>query len=619
MQQPQSALAAIEAWLQTRLEGNVEEWHLDETDAQTITFRGQAGFTFDWEETRSRGDQALSTPPIDEQVRAALDARPLHVALTQCACSRPNDWLRPITRKPLPEHEFRHSRVETCDSCSGRRTVGCGGCGASGSVRCGNCSGSGTDRVRCRGCGGVGYFSRTRMGTNNQTEHYRDTCWGCGGSGRINETCGTCRGSGNVTCSRCGGSGQVTCTDCNGRGSRLYLYVRRALVDGRSGLALEKIGFAGWADILRNNWAALVSRGAIAFSGVQAKDEVASEVLKINFDAAADAARVTAHAGTASADLWSIGSASPVVEGEPLLTRALDLPDADKDVDWVATTEGLAGRRLLREAIDVTEEKATEHKGKSRDAYQAAQAGEIGEEMIRRYGALVGPEGAASLASMVMKGIEPLKDRVARKSWGRSLGIAAGIGLVAAVAVVVVILQQDELQETWFKVATQILMGTAVAAIIWGIVGHWLVRRELKSLSHALDLEHPLAPPRHGWPKRGGILAALVTIIVAVGLPLAGWKAGIPQTYAFTVDRQMEFAEGSAGEYTLHEASTQYRWPDERSERLAEIPAGATIRISNRADAPWRLVQFDGRHGYIRSSAIDIYAGTAPSGLLTDK
>lgn len=619
MQEPQTALIALESWLAERVAGNVEDWSVGAADAQRISFRGQAGFTFHWEETRSRGDHALSTPPIDDQVRSALDARPLHVALTQCACSRPSDWLRPITRRPLPEHEFRHTRVETCDSCAGRRTVDCGGCGASGRVHCSNCSGSGTDRVICRGCGGMGYFPRTRMGPNNQTEHYRDTCWGCGGGGRVNESCRTCSGSGRVTCGRCGGSGQVTCTDCNGRGSRLYLYVRRALVDGRAGLALESVGFAGWADIVQSNWPALVAGGGIGFSAVRPKDEVPGEILKIDFDGAANAALVTANAGAVSAQLWSVGSDAPIVGGEPLLARALDLPDPAGDVDWVAMTERLAGKRLLREAIDVTEEKAADHKGKSRDAYQEAQAGEIAQAMTARYGALVGGEGAAALAQMVMKGIEPLKDRVARKSWRRSLGIAALLGVVAAMAVIVVILQQDELRESWFKVAAQILMGTAVTAIAWAIVGHWLVRRALKLLSRELDLERPLTPPRHGWPKRGGILAALVTMTLAAGLPVAGWKAGVPGAYALIVDRQLEFAGGSSGEHLVLEAATQYRWPHEGAERLAEIPAGATVRASNRKDGPWRLVQFDGRHGYVRSSAIALYPDTVASGPLTDK
>lgn len=612
MQEPQTALSALEAWLQTRLDGNVEDWRLDEADAQRISFHGQAGFTFDWDETRSRADSALSAPPLDEQVRIALDARPLHVALTECACSRPHDWLRPVTRKPLPEHEFRHTRVETCDSCSGRKTMDCGGCGASGAVRCGSCSGSGTDRVICRGCGGAGYFPRTRIGPNNETEHYRDTCWGCGGGGRINETCGICRGSGNITCNRCGGSGQLTCTDCQGRGSRLYLYIRRALVDGRSGLALEEIEFAGWAEIVRNNWPDLVAGGAIGFANVRAKDEPASGVLRINFDAAADAARASAYAGEASAQLYAVGSQAPIVDGEPLLSHALNLPGPDADVDWVALTERLAGKRLLREAIDVTEEKAADHKGKSKGAYQEAQAAEIGEDMIRRYGALVGSDGAAALANMVMRGVEPLKDRVTRKIWRRNLGIAAVIGLVAAIAVIVVILQQQEVRETWFKVAAQILMGTAVMAVIWGVIGHWLVRRELKGLSRELDLVHPLTPPRHGWPKRGGILAVIIAMGFAAGLPLAGWKAGVPQMYAYIVDRQVEFADGPAGEIELPEAATLYKWPDENSQRLAEISANSAIQISIRRGREWRLVRYDGQHGYIRSRALGVYSEADP-------
>lgn len=604
MENPDTILRGLETWLQSRLEGNVEAWHVVGPEAQRISFAGQAGFTFDWEDTRSRADAPLLNDPIEDQVRAALDARPLHTALTECACSRPNDWLRPVSRKPLPDYAFRHTRTETCDSCRGRRTVNCGNCGATGRVTCDNCSGTREVRVICKGCGGPGYFPRTRTGPNNETEHYRDTCWGCGGSGRVNETCRPCRGSGETGCDNCGGSGQITCSDCQGRGSRLYLDVRQALVDGSTTLELGAIGFAGWAEIVRDNWSDLVARGAVAFSDVRAADEPAGAILSIGFAAAANAARASVQAGEANAALHAVGSDALIVEGEPLLARALQLPEAEDRVDWVALTESLAGKRLLREAIDVTEERAADHKGKSKEAYQEAQGAEICAAMTHRYGALLGPAGASALATMVIRGIEPLKDRVARKRWRKNLGVAASLGLAAALVVIAAILQQEEVSQTWFKVAAQILAGTAVAGIVWGAAGHWLVRRDLQSVSEKLDLLQPLTPPRHGWPKRGGIIAAFLTIAIVAALPFASWKAGLPNSYARVFDRQIEFASGPAGEMVLPVATALYRWPDADSEHIAEIPAGATVQISKRANGEWRLVRFDGRHGYVRSNAL---------------
>jgi hypothetical protein len=598
-------LRGLETWLQARLDDNVDEWHVVGAESQCLSLRGQADFTFDWEDTRSRADTPLPHDPIDEQVRAALEARPLHVALTECACSHPNEWLRPVSRKALPDYEFRHTRIETCDSCRGRKTVNCGSCSATGRVTCKNCSGNRQIEVLCKGCGGPGYFPRTRTGPNNETEHYRDTCWGCGGRGRVNETCRPCRGSGEVDCDSCGGSGQITCSDCRGRGSRLYLYVRQALVDGRSTPALDTIEFVGWADIVRDNWSELVARGAVAFSDVRAADEPAGAILRIDFAAAANAARASVHAKETKAALHAVGSDALVVEGEPLLARALHLPETEDGADWVALTDSLAGKRLLREAIDVTEDRAADHKGKSKEAYQEAQSAEIRAEMMRRYGALLGPAGASALAHIVMRGIEPLKNRVTRTRWRKNLGVAASLGLAAALVIIAAILQQEEVNQTWFKVAAQILMGTAVAGTVWGVAGHWLVRRDLQRVSEKLDLLQPLTPPRHGWPRRGGIIAALLTIAVAAALPFVSWKAGVPNSYARVFDRQIEFADGPAGEMTLPEAVILYRWPDTTSERIAEIPAKATIQLSKRANGEWRLVRFEGRHGYIRSSALD--------------
>ena len=545
VQEPQSASSALEAWVQTRLAGNLDDWNIEGPDAERVSFRGQSGFTFAWEEARSRTDTALSNPPIDDQVTAALNARPIHAALAECACSRPHEWLIPISRKALPEHEFRHTRVETCDSCSGRKTVNCGGCGASGRVHCGNCSGSGTDRVLCRGCGGMGYFSRTRMGPNNQTEHYRDTCWGCGGGGRINESCRPCGGSGNVACGRCRGTGQITCSDCQGRGSRLYLYVRRALVDGRSGLALEEIAFGGWADILRANWPTLVTKGAIAFSEVRAKEEQASDVLRINFLATANAARGTVKSGEVRSELYSVGSDSPIVDGEPFLARALGLPDPEDEVDWVASTEDLAGKRLLREAIDVTEEKATTHKGQSKDSYQAAQIAEVREEMAGRYGALIGAEGATSLGNMVMKGIEPLKDRVATKRWRKNLGIAALLGVASAIAIIINFPYQDAAGADWRESALVYVGGIFVASLVWALIARLLLRRELKQLSRKLDLTNVLHPPRHGWTTWGTSLSICAAFTVAIAILYASSSSRLPSGFAAAVENQIQYANAT--------------------------------------------------------------------------
>ncbi len=62
VQEPQSASSALEAWVQTRLAGNLDDWNIEGPDAERVSFRGQSGFTFAWEEARSRTDMASLYP-----------------------------------------------------------------------------------------------------------------------------------------------------------------------------------------------------------------------------------------------------------------------------------------------------------------------------------------------------------------------------------------------------------------------------------------------------------------------------------------------------------------------------------------------------------------------------
>ncbi|WP_077146533.1 hypothetical protein [Sphingopyxis sp. KK2] len=57
------------------------------------------------------------------------------------------------------------------------------------------------------------------------------------------------------------------------------------------------------------------------------------------------------------------------------------------------------------EAIDVTEARAADHKGKLNEAYQEAKGAEVRADLKLRYGALLVSAGTAALANMVFRGI----------------------------------------------------------------------------------------------------------------------------------------------------------------------------------------------------------------------
>lgn len=606
MQDHGAALVALENWLRARTDGNVAEWTLDDTKSAAITIRGQAGFTFRWEQGRARADQELSTGPIDAQVDAALAARPIDEGLAAMVAAEPRAWLRPLTDQALLSYQFRETKRETCDSCKGRKVLDCGTCGASGRVSCHNCRGSGSEEVRCRSCGGVGHFRRTRQvqvhnGSDYQwvNEEYKETCWGCGGRGRQNETCGTCRGSREVNCGTCSGSGTVTCGDCRGQGTRLYLYTRTALVSARSGLALDDVDDENWRGLLSTRWEQLIDRGEMTLSNVRRKDGPAEGVLKLYFDAAGAGAAAMARAGNASARFCSIGARDPVVDGEPFLARAFDLPDPGADADWVLLAERLTGTRMLREAIDVTE--AMPKTGGGKEQRDAAETAAIVQAALASYGPALGEAGAGALASIVVRGVGALRDRVARATWRGHLGIAALIGLAGALIGIGMVALQYEVTDPWIGYFVYAVLGTAAAGFLWGIIGHMRVRARLKALARDLDLETPLAPPRHGWTKAGWLFATLITAGTVLGATYGAWRLAVPQYFRFAVDRQLNYADGQRGEMRAWTDLQVHLWPDAASPVITTARPDDELGLYD-VDGEWVLVAVQRRRGYVHRS-----------------
>ena len=71
MQEPQAALAALEAWLRKRMDGNVEDCRLGETEAQRVSFLPEATDDVDWV---AMAERLSGHVPAGMTMREAVDA-----------------------------------------------------------------------------------------------------------------------------------------------------------------------------------------------------------------------------------------------------------------------------------------------------------------------------------------------------------------------------------------------------------------------------------------------------------------------------------------------------------------------------------------------------------------
>lgn len=610
------AVGALRQWLQERLEGNVANWQLDDCCCETIEISGQAEYTFHWTQTRERAAQGFASLPLDDQVDAALSSRPMTQGIIDAVNENPYSWLFETKDAPLPGYRFEHTRRETCDSCSGRKVVNCGNCSATGKVTCHNCHGSGTERVLCNGCGGAGYHRRTRnvqvhVGDRYefQTEYYNENCWGCGGTGRKDAQCSHCYGSGKLNCNPCNGSGSVTCADCRGAGERDYLYTRKALVNADVALDLDGIERPWWRDLLESRWALLLLNRAMHPASIRPSDERSGGVFTIGFAANGSAVDSQARSGNTSAKCCSIGEVAPIVKTEPLLAQLFDLNAESDNPDWVGKVERLAGTRLLRETIDVAEAVAARAKvGKSE--LEEMQHRSMTTEAQKAYGPLLGREGAEALASTIIHGVGALSGSVVRKAWFSQMRIAAAIGVIGAVAVVVIRLMHELVRDETWQTAGKAILATAALALAWGIAGHFRARFQLASLSKQLDLEKPLTAPKHGWTRWGWFLATALTLSTFAGSLYLAFHVPVTERYRQVVERQRAYGRHDQYAMVPQQELVIRQWPDGESDILATVPAGQELDFIGWMEGEWQMVRYREHVGYVLATQT---MGASPS------
>ena len=461
----------------------------------------------------------------------------------------------------------------------------------------------------CNGCGGVGYHRRTRQVQVHvgdryeyQTEYYNDNCWGCGGSGRKDGQCSNCHGSGTDSCSPCSGSGRVMCADCRGAGQRNYLYTRTAIVRGTCTLNLESVERPSWRDLLQTRWLDMLRFNSVSIDSIQTGTEQQG-VFTVPFAASAEAVEATVHSSGAAGKAASIGSEHAVASTEDIITRALDIRQCEDADGWASQADALAGKRLLREAVDASEKASVGFKG-TKEQIRSAQHDAIVSAMRERYGFLLDTGGAAAVAGTVIEGIGNLSLAAARKVWLNHLALATVISLVAAVAAIVVIASQETVFEKGFRTAFIIALSTLAGGIVWALVGRMRVRSHLKRLSGALGLDTPLSPPSHGWSSRGGVLTFLSVAATFGVVAYSCYALGIPETYRLSWDRQFGYAEGNSlygNAVDLRSDTIMYRWPDSASQQLTQLPSGTTVDVlhvpdagaQNAGEGDWVLARFE--------------------------
>ncbi|MCB2067572.1 MAG: hypothetical protein KDE15_13150 [Erythrobacter sp.] len=615
------ALEALRRWLDGKFAGNVADFTLTAERAEQLRFAGQASYSYSWEESRERADGWHPDTPLDEQVEAAIRKRPLTQGLLDAIRAEPTHWLDTQRGAWLYDYIFYRNRTETCDSCSGKRTFQCSNCDGQGKVTCSRCNGHGTERVACNNCGGSGRVQRSRMVTvyhngQNQTvtQYYTEGCWTCASSGRVDRTCGNCSGNRKVRCNPCDGKGRITCKDCGGAGERDYVYKRIAVVTAKPALKLPDIGHPGWRDLASSRWSHLLTTGAITTSQIEPTGSPAAGTYKVSFVATGPAVDAVATANGTSGRLISIGGQTPVLSCETILANALAIAAQDDQAGWVAQTERLAGTRLLHQAVDAAEAAAARKKGSTRDQLRAAQQAEIEARLLNEYTSLLGPEAAQAVALTVIDGIGDLSTGATQRVWRHNLMVAGGIGLVGAIAAIIAIATQSTVFDSGFKVAGLIALGTLIATLVWGAIGKRRVRHRLGQLSSELGLDTPLSPPQHGWTRRGTLLGFALGTATLVATLCASYALGLPARYGQSWDRQLSYARSSLESWTVYLQSDAvlYRWPDETSDQLANLPTGTELLLydvkggqwTDVGDAEWRLVRAGEQVGYIRQETM---------------
>jgi|GEM_PF-5048873 len=581
--------AALRAWAVRLMQGNLDpgDWTFEPQTDETITIPVRASYSYTWVRDRTRAGSALRNGTIDEQIDAALRKGAPIASVGQALQARPQEWVKHFAGRPLDGWAFAETKMETCDSCRGSGKERCSPCRGSGEQTCSNCRGDGKVRQACYMCHGAGRHARTRQvsqyGGGYQTETYYENCWHCSG-GYNYPTCNTCSGSGRVRCSTCGGSGSVACSDCGGPGRRLYRHDRTIMVTSRVSANLTGVKHDGLKGLFTGAWNRSIDGGGVTVSDVVLGTQ-SEEGLSATCNVAFPTAVVVLKAPKAKGEAWAVGADGRVSGSEPVLARALELPAAGPNVAWPAVAEGLAGKRILREAMAALDQAKGDLKARAAAAQTALQG---------LYGSILGVEGGGAVASAAAYGVNRLRGRVQRRVWL----IAAAAALIAGVAIALWLMFAMAEAEFAGPRTLRLLKWSLLTGPAIGIAAAVASRLSASRLLARLGVKGGAKPPGFGklfWPTVG---VALLPPLAFLATVCAGYFAAWPQGYRERIDGAI--ARNHEPVMAVATTTVRLRAADsETSEILATVQRGEAVVVRGPVTGGWAPVRYDGQDGWI--------------------
>lgn len=580
--------AGLRAKIAARLEGTVEpqHWDLDVLTDGPVILPTKTVYSYAWARRRDRATSALGDGAIDSQIDKALKKGAPIASLDAAIRADPRRWMSRLSARPLPGWHFAETCTETCDSCRGSGKQSCGPCGGSGRVNCRTCDGSARVRQMCTSCGGRGNHQRTRQVTQwngqyneTRTEFYNETCWHCSG-GYTYVNCSQCN-SGKVACGTCGGSGQVNCGDCGGRGKRLYRYDREIVVNSTLTVTASHANHDGLRQAALARWDAVLGSSGVAVEDLtcgDADNEGMAATARISIPTATGRLRIHSESG----DVWALGKAAEVQDGEPVLAKGLKLPEPDAGSPWPSVARHLAGTRLLRETL--ARFNASKGTAESRRDQTAGAT-------LANQGWLLGNDGAKALAMTAALGVGRLRGEAQKRIWWAAWGGAAIATAALTWQCMAAIIRRPDAGPD----LVALLVGGAGLGLALGVGAALLARRNTRMLASELGVEAGNVNMKPGKlvMSIGGMTLAIPALMVALlfAAYFIGWPAAYRERIAGPIEPETRI---------VTTAAVRLRYgASESADIVATLPPGTVMLEAVAYNDRWARVTTEYGSGYV--------------------
>lgn len=591
----------VRSWIETVFEGNLDaaDWTLTTVSDAAVTIPVKVDYGYQWANLREKTSTALSDGTLDAQIDRAMQAGSPGASLAQAVAASPRTWLKKFDGTRLEGWSFAETRLERCESCSGVGNVGCSPCNARGRVTCGNCS-QGRERVTCAYCSGMGRHRRERQVMDHTghtvSETYYETCGACS-AGTVYQTCRTCNGSALVNCSNCSGTGRLTCSDCRGAGKRLFRYARWVQVKSSVATNASKAGHEGLRALITSRWNDILSASGLDYADVVV-GAPGPEALSATASVSIPSAVCDIAARDGRGQIWALGGGGDVRGSDPVLIKALDLPEAGETPSWTEVAERLAGKRVLRDAMSALDQTKGDLKTKAEGARL---------NLGLRYGPLLGDAGATAVASAAAQGVNHLRGHIQKRVWWSAVGLALGFGILLGLWAIHQIATVPEFEGA---AARKVLIRAWLIGPVIGIGAAVLSRILATRVLARLGMTGGARPPGFAklfWPAAGVSLLPFVgmVLIAAAGFALS-WPEGFRERMGGP-----GASSRAASNTAVTTANVRMRLgANAQADVVATVPKGATVRLDGATLGDWTRVRYGSDIGWIATRYLEVPDGS---------